>query len=399
MKPQVCFIVGARPNFMKAAPVYRALSELNSNVELLLVHTGQHYDAQMSVVFVDELELPQPDVFLAVGSGTHAEQTAKALVGVERVLLEHAPSLCVVAGDVNSTLAGALAASKLQIPVAHIEAGLRSFDEAMPEEANRCLTDHLSQILFAHSQGAIENLLAEAIPPERLHLVGNTMIDSVRRHLPVALARKPWSNLGVKAGGFALVTLHRPALVDHVDLLKQTVDALGDLGHLMPVIFPVHPRTEARLSAMGLDPDRLRDSGIKVCPPLGYLDFLALEAKAAFVLTDSGGVQEETSALGVPCFTLRDGTERPVTVELGTNVVLGIDPGRIRAIPQMLKDARWPTEQIPLWDGNAGSRAAEIISEFLAGPSLVVGDGAHSVGRRGRVIQSGSCQATERRSR
>jgi len=191
MKPKVCFIVGARPNFMKAAPVYRGLAELDSDVELLLVHTGQHYDAQMSVVFVEELELPQPDIFLAVGSGTHAEQTAKALVGVERALLEHAPSLCVVAGDVNSTLAGALAASKLQIPVAHIEAGLRSFDEAMPEEANRRLTDHLSQILLAHSQGAVDNLRTEAIEPERIYLVGNTMIDSVLRHLPVALARKP----------------------------------------------------------------------------------------------------------------------------------------------------------------------------------------------------------------
>jgi UDP-N-acetylglucosamine 2-epimerase (non-hydrolysing) len=287
-------------------------------------------------------------------------------VGVERVLLEHAPSLCVVAGDVNSTLAGALAASKLQIPVAHIEAGLRSFDDAMPEEANRRLTDHLSQILLAHSQGAVENLRTEAIEPERIHLVGNTMIDSVLRHLPAALAAKPWSSLEVDAGRFALVTLHRPALVDNVDLLRQTVDALGDLGHLMPVVFPVHPRTGARLTAMGLDPDRLRESGLRVCPPLGYLDFLALEAKAAFVVTDSGGVQEETSALGVPCFTLRDGTERPVTVELGTNIILGVDPGRIRAIPQMLKEAGRPAEQIPLWDGNAGRRAAEVISEFLA---------------------------------
>jgi UDP-N-acetylglucosamine 2-epimerase (non-hydrolysing) len=370
MKRQVCFVVGARPNFMKVAPVYRGLSELDSEIELLLVHTGQHYDAEMSVVFVDELELPLPDVFLGVGSGTHAEQTAKALVGVERVLLERGPSLCVVAGDVNSTLAGALAASKLQIPVAHIEAGLRSFDETMPEEANRRLTDHLSQILLAHSQGAIENLLAEAIRPDRIHLVGNTMIDSVFRHLPAALARKPWSSLGVDAGGFALVTLHRPALVDNVDLLRRTVEALGELGRLMPVVFPVHPRTQARLTATGLDPDQLRKSRIRVCPPLGYLEFLALEAKAAFVLTDSGGVQEETSALGVPCFTLRDVTERPVTVELGTNMVLGVDPGRIRAIPQMLKDARRPAEKIPLWDGDAGSRAAEIIGEFLAGRPL-----------------------------
>jgi UDP-N-acetylglucosamine 2-epimerase (non-hydrolysing) len=358
---------------MKAAPVYRGLAELDSDVELLLVHTGQHYDAEMSVIFMDELELPQPDVFLGVGSGTHAEQTAKALVGVENVLLEHMPSLCVVAGDVNSTLAAALAASKLQIPVAHVEAGLRSFDEAMPEEANRRLTDHLSQILFAHSEGATANLLREGIEPERIHLVGNTMIDSVFRYLPVALARRPWSSFGVGPEGFGLVTLHRPALVDDPHLLRHTVDALTDLGKLLPVIFPVHPRTEGRLMAAGLDPELLGKSGLKICPPLGYLDFLALEAKAAFVLTDSGGVQEETSALGVRCFTLRDTTERPVTVELGTNLILGMDPDRIRTIPQLLSDVVRPTGEIPLWDGKAGGRAAEIIDAFLGRRAVVSG--------------------------
>jgi UDP-N-acetylglucosamine 2-epimerase (non-hydrolysing) len=368
MTRQVCFVVGARPNFMKAAPVYRALAERDTGIELLLVHTGQHYDAEMSAVFMDELELPQPDVFLGVGSGTHAEQTAKALVGIERVLLEHLPSLCAVAGDVNSTLAGALAASKLQIPVAHIESGLRSFDEAMPEEANRRLTDHLSQVLLVHSDGATTNLLRESINPDRIHLVGNTMIDSVLRHLPIAVARQPWSSFGVEPEAFALVTLHRPALVDDVHLLRATVDALLDLGRLLPVIFPVHPRTRASLTAAGVDPEQLIDSGLTVCPPLGYLDFLALEAKAAFVLTDSGGVQEETSALGVRCFTLRDTTERPVTVELGTNVVLGVDPERIRAIPEMLEEEKPLSREIPLWDGRAGSRAADVISEFLASP-------------------------------
>jgi UDP-N-acetylglucosamine 2-epimerase (non-hydrolysing) len=369
MKRQICFVVGARPNFMKAAPVYRALAELDLGWELMLVHTGQHYNTEMSAIFMDELELPEPNVFLGVGSGTHAEQTAKALVGIERVLLEHLPSLCVVAGDVNSTLAGALAASKLQIPVAHIEAGLRSFDETMPEEANRRLTDHLSQILLAHSEGAVANLVGESIEPSRIHLVGNTMIDSVFRHLPVALIRQPWSSFGVEPGSFGLVTLHRPALVDDVHLLRLTVDALSDLGRLLPVIFPVHPRTEARLVASGLDPEQLGKSGLKVCPPLGYLDFLALEAKAAFVLTDSGGIQEETSALGVRCFTLRDTTERPVTVELGTNVILGVNPDRIRTIPQLLTEATPPGEEIPLWDGRAGGRAAKIIAEFLRRPA------------------------------
>jgi UDP-N-acetylglucosamine 2-epimerase (non-hydrolysing) len=366
MKQRVCFVVGARPNFMKAAPVYRALRESDDSLELLLVHTGQHYDAEMSAVFMQELELPQPDVFLGVGSGSHAEQTAKALTGVERVLLAHHPSLCVVAGDVNSTLAAALAASKLHIPVAHIEAGLRSFDETMPEEANRRLTDHLSRILLAHSDGAVVNLINENIDSSRIHLVGNTMIDSVLRYLPLALAREPWSRFDLEPGDFALVTLHRPALVDDVGLLSQTVNALAELGSRWPVIFPVHPRTEARLPAAGLDSELLRAGGLVLCPPLGYLDFLALEAKAAFVLTDSGGVQEETSALGVRCFTLRSTTERPVTVEVGTNTVLGVDSDSIRAIPAMLEHEDRSPAEIPLWDGRAGVRAAEVITRFLA---------------------------------
>ena len=362
MKPRVCFVVGARPNFMKAEPVFRALAELDDSLELFLVHTGQHYDEEMSSVFMDELGLPKPDVFLSVGSGTHAEQTARALVGVEQVLLEHVPALVVVAGDVNSTLAAALAASKLRIPVAHIEAGLRSFDESMPEEANRRLTDHLSQILLAHSDGATKNLTREGIDPARIHLVGNTMVDSVFRHLPEALAREPWSKLGVEPHGFALVTLHRPALVDDAALLERTVEALIELARVVPVVFPVHPRTKARLG--GLDDGRLRDLGLSLCPPLGYLEFLALEAKAKFVLTDSGGVQEETSALGVRCFTLRDTTERPVTVELGTNSVLGVDPDQIRTIPRLIETER-ATREIPLWDGKAGERAAKVIAEFL----------------------------------
>jgi UDP-N-acetylglucosamine 2-epimerase (non-hydrolysing) len=363
---QVCFVVGARPNFMKAAPVYRALAELEPDLELLLVHTGQHYDAAMSAVFIDELELPQPDVFLGIGSGTHGEQTARALLGVEQVLREHLPSLVVVAGDVNSTLAAALAASKLQIPVAHIEAGLRSFDETMPEEANRRLTDHLSQLLFAHSEGAATNLRRESIDPSRIHLVGNTMIDSVLRYLPAAVARRPWLSLGVEPSGYALVTLHRPALVDDPDLLRRMMNALASLVRRLPIVFPVHPRTEARLLEAGLDPERLGEKGIRLCSPLGYLDFLALEAKAAIVVTDSGGIQEETSALGVRCFTLRDTTERPITIECGTNTVLGVDPAQVRRIPQILdEEENRPVRQIPLWDGRAGHRAATVIAEFL----------------------------------
>jgi UDP-N-acetylglucosamine 2-epimerase (non-hydrolysing) len=358
---------------MKAAPVYRALRESDASAELLLVHTGQHYDTELSSVFLEELELPHPDIFLGVGSGTHAEQTARAMVGVEKVLLERRPSLCVVAGDVNSTLAGALAASKLHVPVAHIEAGLRSFDEAMPEEANRRLTDHLSRILLAHSEGAVVNLTNENIDSSRIHLVGNTMIDSVLRHLPFALGREPWSAFGVEPGGFALVTLHRPALVDDLELLHRTVVALVDLARELPVVFPVHPRTEARLQTAGFEADRLRDAGLMLSRPLGYLEFLALEAKAAFVLTDSGGIQEETSVLGVRCFTLRDTTERPITVERGTNTVLGVDPEAVRAIPAMLVQTNRVPPEIPLWDGRAGSRAAAVITSFLAS----IPDGPH----------------------
>jgi UDP-N-acetylglucosamine 2-epimerase (non-hydrolysing) len=362
---QVVFVVGARPNFMKAAPVYRALAELKPDVDLLLVHTEQHYDAAMSAVFIDELELPKPDVFLGIGSGTHAEQTARALLGVEQVLFQHRPSLVVVAGDVNSTLAAALAASKLQIPVAHIEAGLRSFDETMPEEANRRLTDHLSQILFAHSEGAATNLRRESIDHDRIHVVGNTMIDSVLRYLP----RHPWSSLGVQPHGYALVTLHRPALVDDPELLCRMMNALGGLARRLPIVFPVHPRTEGRLLEAGLDHKRLGEKGIRLCSPLGYLDFLGLEAKAAVVLTDSGGVQEETSVLGVRCFTLRDRTERPITVECGTNTVLGVDPEQVRRIPHILNEEEdRAVREIPLWDGRAGRRAAAVIAEFLAPP-------------------------------
>lgn len=351
---------------MKAAPVYRALAERETRPELLLVHTGQHYDDAMSAVFIDELELPKPDLFLGVGSGTHGEQTAKALVGIEQVLLEHTPTLAVVAGDVNSTLAAALAASKLRVPVAHIESGLRSFDESMPEEANRRLTDHLSTILFVHSESGITNLRAEGIDMTRVHLVGNTMIDSVFRYLPAAEARQPWQRLGVEPYGYGLVTLHRPALVDDGTLLRRTTSALAELAEEVPIVFAVHPRTEARLAAAGQDREQLAKIGIVISGPLGYLDFLGLEAKAQFVLTDSGGIQEETSALGVRCFTLRDTTERPITVERGTNTMLGLNPERIGTIPTLMRDGQPSTGELPLWDGRAGERVAEVIEAFLA---------------------------------
>jgi UDP-N-acetylglucosamine 2-epimerase (non-hydrolysing) len=358
----VCFVVGARPNFMKAAPVHRALQALDPGIELTLIHTGQHYDADMSAVFLEELGLPTPDVFLGVGSGTHAEQTSRALVGVEQVLLDRRPKLVVVPGDVNSTLAGALAAVKLEIPVAHLEAGLRSRDRRMPEEHNRVLTDHVSDVLLVHSESAIGNLEQEGIT-SGIHFVGNTMIDSLLAHVEAARALTPWSELGLVPGGYALVTLHRPALVDEPLLLAATVEGLVTLAAECPLVFPVHPRTRGHLIELGYEA-KLVTAGVILGPPVGYLAFLGLQAEARFVLTDSGGVQEETSALGVQCFTLRDTTERPITVELGTNTVLGARPERIAEIPGLLRTPK-AAQPLPLWDGRAGERAAAVLHAFL----------------------------------
>jgi UDP-N-acetylglucosamine 2-epimerase (non-hydrolysing) len=352
----ICFVVGARPNFMKAAPVLAALADQGPEVDRLLVHTGQHYDREMSDVFLSELGLPQPDVTLGVGSGSHAEQTARVLSGLEPVLGEHRPQLVVVVGDVNSTLAAALTAVKLDLPVAHVEAGLRSFDPRMPEEYNRRLTDHLSSLLLAHSRSAVDNLRNEGIDGSRVQLVGNTMIDTLLLHVDKARSDKPWDTLGVNRGEYGLVTLHRPALVDDERMLVETIDALIALSADRPLVFPVHPRTRARIDAASLG-DAVATSNLVLTEPLPYRTFLGLEAEAAFVLTDSGGVQEETSVLGVRCFTLRDNTERPVTVELGTNVVLGARPERIAEIPSLLA-TQVPGGTIPFWDGRAGERAA-----------------------------------------
>ena len=363
MSARVCFVVGARPNFMKAAPVYRHLAQLDPALELVLLHTGQHYDESMSNVFFNELDLPVPDEFLGVGSGTHAEQTARALVGVERVLLEREIDLCVVAGDVNSTLAAALAAAKAGIRLAHIEAGLRSFDRKMPEEHNRRLTDHLSDILFTHSESADENLAREGIAASDVHRVGNTMIDSLREHLAPARERRPWERFGLEPGSYVLVTLHRPALVDDNDALDAVAAGLVALAARLPVVFPVHPRTHERLRGRRGE-QLLLAAGVHLAPPLPYHEFLGLEAEALAVVTDSGGVQEETSALGVRCFTLRDTTERPVTVTHGTNSVLGARPERLVEIPALL-DAAVPSREIPLWDGRAGERAATVLQREL----------------------------------
>src|SRR5262245_14563627 len=308
----VCHVVGARPNYMKIAPVYAEL-ERSGVVEQRLIHTGQHYDAEVNDVFFAELPLPSPDLQLGIGSGTHGLQTARALEGLEEAFVGLRPDLVVVPGDVNSTLAGALAAAKLQIPVCHLESGLRSFDWTMPEEHNRRVADPLSTPLLTHSEDGNENLRAEGIPDELVAFVGNTMIDTLLANVERARELAAWREYGLGQRGYVLVTLHRPALVDSAELLERTMAALAEVSASLPVVFPVHPRTQARL----LDPEVETPERVLLVPPLPYTPFLSLEAGAAAVVTDSGGVQEETTALGIPCFTLRDNTERPVTVTHG----------------------------------------------------------------------------------
>ena len=354
---RIVYVIGTRPNFVKTAPVVGALRARLPQGRHTIVHTGQHYDRLMSEVFLEELGMPAPDHMLEVGSGSHAQQTARVMERLEPVLIDEEPGLVIVPGDVNSTLAAALTAAKMQIPVAHIESGLRSFDRTMPEEVNRIVADELSDHLFLHSDEAIENLRAEGIPNQRMHFVGNTMIDTLVALEDRFRAAKGAERLGVEPGEFALVTLHRPALVDG-PLLPETVQQLAALAREMPVVFPVHPRTRKMMEEVESD-----HPGLLLTEPLGYLDFLSLLADAGAVLTDSGGIQEETTYLGIPCFTLRDNTERPVTIRAGTNTLLGLDPAAISGIPAALAErpAERP-EPPPLWDGRAAERIADVVA-------------------------------------
>ena len=359
----VVHVVGARPNFVKMAPLIEALRRRGVN-EQFVVHTGQHYDRKMSDEILEDLGFPTPDYSLGVGSGTHGEQTAKVLMAFEKLLLERRPAVVVVAGDVNSTLACALAASKLGIPVAHLEAGLRSGDWDMPEEINRVLTDRLSDILLTHSPEATTNLESEGVDTSRVRYVGNTMIDSLRRYEGRARERAAWRPHGVEHGEYVLVTLHRPSNVDDPQRLSEIVGSLAAVGTSSPVIFPVHPRTRARLAEGDLL-GRLESSGVRCIDPVGYLDFISLQTGAGAIVTDSGGVQEEASALGVDCYTLRANTERPVTITHGTNELIGDKPAALRNVRL---SGRPPTPcAIPLWDGHAADRAADaLIAEFPA---------------------------------
>ena len=351
---RVLTVVGTRPNLMKTAPVARLLPA--AGIEHVLVHTGQHYDRAMSQVFLEELGLGDPDHDLAVGSGSHAVQTARVMERLEPVLAAEAPDLVLVPGDVNSTMAAALVAVKLQIPVGHVEAGLRSGDWAMPEEVNRVVTDAVASLLFTHSPEAREHLVAEGRDEGAIHAVGNTMIDTLVAMRP-AIDRAVPERLGLPRGGYVVVTLHRPALVDG-PLLMEAMAALAELAGELPVVFPAHPRTLARIEAAGAAPH-----GVRLLEPMGYVDFLGLVAGAAGALTDSGGIQEETTYLGVPCFTLRDNTERPVTVELGTNTLLGLRPDRIAEVPGLIEGARGAPASVPEgWDGHAAERLVEVLA-------------------------------------
>jgi UDP-N-acetylglucosamine 2-epimerase (non-hydrolysing) len=347
-------VLGTRPNFVKMAPVIAATRDRFGAGDSVIVHTGQHYDRAMSEIFFEELGVPEPDHMLGVGSGSHAEQTARVLERLEPVLRDERPDLVLAPGDVNSTLAAALCAARLGIPVGHVESGLRSFDRSMPEEINRIVADHVSELLFLHSPEAEDNLRAEGVPAERYRFVGNTMIDTLVALEHRFREREAARGLGVEPGSYLLVTLHRPALVDG-PLLAEAIAALADVAAEMPVVFPIHPRTRKMLG------DRVPD-GVRLVDPVGYLDFLSLEADAAAVLTDSGGIQEETTYMGIPCFTLRDNTERPVTVRAGTNTLLGLAPERIREIPALLAQGPSTTPEAPAkWDGRAAARIADVL--------------------------------------
>ncbi|HXX74391.1 MAG TPA: UDP-N-acetylglucosamine 2-epimerase (non-hydrolyzing) [Nitrospiraceae bacterium] len=363
-------VVGARPNFMKIAPLMREMKR-SAEIVPLLVHTGQHYDAGMAGQFFDDLKIPPPDISLEVGSGSHAWQTAEVMKRLEPILEKERPDLVVVVGDVNSTLAGAVTAAKLQIPVAHVEAGLRSFDRTMPEEINRLVTDAVSDYLFVSEESGMRNLAAEGVDMAKVFYVGNVMIDSLEASRRMWQQSSIQEHLGVTKGQYAVLTLHRPSNVDQPFVLRRLLGAIAEVGREQPIIFPIHPRTRKRLeetdelkALLQSVAGQIQGPGIWCLDPLGYLDFMALVAGAKIILTDSGGIQEETTALGIPCLTLRENTERPVTISHGTNRLVGTSPEKIvTEAMHVLKGPRVVTSPPPLWDGHAAERIVSIILE------------------------------------
>lgn len=374
----VC-VVGARPNFMKIAPIMAALAEISPSIKVTLVHTGQHYDVTMNHQYFDALGIPAPDINLEVGSGTHATQTADVMRGFEAALGDTPPSAVLVVGDVNSTLACALVAAKKQIPVIHVEAGLRSFDRAMPEEINRVLTDQISDLLFTTERSAHQNLHREGIDEARIQFVGNVMIDTLRRNLPQAVpVQQIVQNAGrpdflADAQDYAVLTLHRPGNVDNPQKLRALLETVREVAATLPVIFAVHPRTRAMIDKFGLN-NLLDTRAILQLPPMGYLEMLGLMKDARVVLTDSGGIQEETTALGVPCITLRESTERPITADEGTNTIVGQDPARIMAAFNEVMQTGGKAGRIPqYWDGHAAERIAQAIQQWLDAGATTAG--------------------------
>jgi len=357
-------IAGARPNFMKIGPIYKALQNYTDDVQCRIVHTGQHYDQNMSEIFFKQLDLPEPHVSLEVGSGTHAVQTGKVMVAYEELIQNDPPDLVLVVGDVNSTMACALVATKLHIPVGHVEAGLRSRDMSMPEEVNRIVADRVSSYLFTTCEDGVVNLIAEGFHQEQIIEVGNTMIDSLAALLPKADESTILEDVGVKAREFVLVTLHRPSNVDDPGHLEKLLGILSKLADRQPVLFPVHPRTRKKISDLiGFEPADHPD--LRLLDPMPYLDFVKCQKEASVVLTDSGGVQEETSFLGVPCITARENTERPVTITRGTNLLVGVDPDDIfTAVLEILDGNKKEGSPIPMWDGHAGERIASFVNEL-----------------------------------
>jgi UDP-N-acetylglucosamine 2-epimerase (non-hydrolysing) len=360
---RVMILVGARPNLMKAAAILEAMAG-DSRFTTRLVHTGQHYDDEMYKIFFQELRLPQPDVYLGVGTFSPLQQMGRILMALEPELMEWKPDLFVVVGDVNSTAMGALAANKVGVRLAHVESGLRSFDRQMPEEFNRIITDHLADFLFTTSRDADANLLQEGIPQERIYFVGNVMVDTLLRFRALAQSRATWQEYNLSPGSYALLTLHRPSNVDDAAALEQMVNLLVEIDSRLPVIFPIHPRTRARLQASGLIARLDTLLNVITTPPLGYLAFVSLMSEARVVLTDSGGIQEETTVLGIPCLTLRENTERPVTIDEGTNRLAGTNPDKILAVlDELLSSPLIQSGKIPeLWDGRAANRIVEILA-------------------------------------
>lgn len=362
---KIVVVVGARPNFMKVAPLIRAM-EGREGFEPVLVHTGQHYDFNMSGIFAPELGLPDPHSHLAVGSGSPTWQTANIMLRFEKVLEEILPDMVMVVGDVNSTVAGSMVASQLGIPIAHVESGLRSFDRSMPEENNRLIIDHLADYLFTTSPEANDNLLREGIAAERVLLVGNVMVDTLFAHLKEAQRSNILDRLKLRRSSYAILTLHRPANVDHLETFERILRCLEFVQQEIPVVFPVHPRTRERIKQLDLCERFAQMGNLHLIEPLGYIEFLALMSQSKFVLTDSGGVQEETTALGVPCLTLRDNTERPITTTVGTNILVGTDVDLVIREVKNILNSRGKVGSVPeLWDGHAAERIAGVLEKVF----------------------------------